>query len=39
VLAFSTSGVMLAIGYNNGAFHVLEPDNKFTLKANIKNRK
>ena len=39
VLAFSTSGVMLAIGYTNGAFHVLEPDNKFTLKANIKNRK
>jgi microtubule-associated protein-like 6 len=30
---------MLAIGYTNGAFHVLEPDNKFTLKANIKNRK
>jgi hypothetical protein len=39
VAAFSNNGVLLAIGYTNGAFHVLEPDNKFTLKANIKNRK
>ena len=30
---------MLAIGYTNGAFHVLMPDNKFAMKANKKDRK
>jgi hypothetical protein len=29
---------LLAVGYINGAFHVMEPDNKFTFKANVKNR-
>jgi len=38
VIAYSNSGTLLAIGYINGAFHVMEPDNKFTLKANRKNR-
>lgn len=30
---------MLAIGYLNGAFHVLMLDNKFAMKANKKDRK
>jgi WD40 repeat protein len=38
VIAYSNNGSFLAVGYINGAFHVLEPDNKFTLKANVKNR-
>ena len=29
---------MLAIGYINGAFHVLQPDNRFAMKANKKDR-
>ena len=37
--AFSKDGSMLAIGYINGAFHVMMYDNKFALKANKKDCK
>jgi microtubule-associated protein-like 6 len=38
VAALSSNGQLLAIGYINGAVHVLQPDNKFAMKANKKDR-
>lgn len=37
--AFSKDGSMLAIGYINGALHVMMYDNKFAMKASKKDCK
>lgn len=39
VAAYSNSGTMLAIGYTNGALHVLMLEQNFSMKANKKDRK